>query len=94
MTADPDLEHNSSNGLHCYYDHRHGVSLERLNDNFARLMDITEKRDAWSQARETWMNEYVNRTMPIKSHFWILLGSLTILAGFAAAIEMIQKMTP
>ena len=61
--------------------------LEELNRNFATLNRLSEDKDKW-------VKEYIDRTMPIKSHFWILLGSLSILASFAAVIQYIDKLTP
>lgn len=81
------MEGNNLKSLTCYYDRRDVAHLEKLNENFARLLDMVEKREAWVQ-------DYVNRTMPIKSHIWILIASLSIVASFAAAMEVIQRITP
>lgn len=37
-----------------------------------------------------WMKKYIDRTMPIRSHYAILFGSLSILAGFAAILRYID----
>lgn len=69
---------------HCKFEDR---QLEILNGHFERLNKQTEIRDEW-------VKEYIDRTMPIKSHFWILLGSLSILSAFAAVMEYIQRLNP
>lgn len=38
-----------------------------------------------------WAASYIDRTMPIKSHFYILLGSLSILGTFAAVMQYLDK---
>lgn len=75
-----------NNGLHseCRFEDTH---LEELNRNFATLNRLSEDRDKW-------VKEYIDRTMPIKSHFWILIGSLSILATFATVMQYVEKITP
>lgn len=68
----------------CNFEKNH---LEELNRNFATLNRLSEDRDRW-------VKEYIDRTMPIKSHFWILLGSLSILATFATVMQYVDKITP
>lgn len=58
--------------------------LEILNTHFERLNEQNEAKDKW-------VKEYIDRTMPIKSHFWILLGSLSILSAFAAVMHYIDR---
>lgn len=67
---------------HCLFEDR---EISTLNQNFEKLNEIHEKKDAW-------MQNYVEKTMPIKSHFLILIGSLSVLAGFAALIRFIEKL--
>lgn len=67
---------------HCRYEDR---QLEILNGHF-------EKLNRREEAKDQWVKDYIDRTMPIKSHFWILLGSLSILASFAAVIHYIDKL--
>lgn len=77
------MESTKINGLmhNCRFEDR---QLEILNKNFERLNKISE-------TKEEWMKDYIDRTMPIRSHFWILLSSLSILAGFAALMQYINK---
>lgn len=51
-----------------------------------------EALNQYHERNDNWMRAYIDRTMPIKSHFLILLASLTILASFAAAIHFIDKL--
>lgn len=62
-----------------YSEHQHALTERELK----RLNDITEKRDVWTQ-------KYIDRTMPIRSHFLILVSSLSILASFAAVMKYIE----
>lgn len=75
----------NENGLYsdCKFKDAH---FEELNRNFARLNEREAEKDRWTK-------EYIDRTMPIKSHFWILLSSLSILASFAAVIQYLDKLT-
>lgn len=75
---------NLSHNTECKYEAHNNQDLVRLNENWEKHLITTEKKDQW-------FREYVDRTMPIKSHFWILLGSLSLLSGFAAVMAYIQK---
>ena len=57
-----------------------------------RLNNLVEQREKAMREEQVWVKAYIDRTMPIRSHFWILLGSLSILSAFAAAIQYIQKL--
>lgn len=70
------------NGYGCHYEDE---QLKILNSNF----EILNKQ---ADAKDEWMKDYINRTMPIKSHFLVLMGSLSVLASFAAIIHYIDKM--
>ena len=67
-----------------YRSHDVQGSLNKLNDNW-------EKHLAQTERKEQWFREYVDRTMPVKSHFWILFGSLTLISAFATAMAYIEK---
>lgn len=82
----PRKEHENLNGefFVCNFQ---AQAIEELNKNWATLNKREEERDKW-------VKEYIDRTMPIKSHFWILVGSLSVLGTFAAAMEYIQRIGP
>lgn len=70
---------------HCRYEpHDVQGSLVKLNENWERHLEQTEAKDQW-------FREYVDRSMPVKSHFWILFGSLTLISAFATAMAYIEK---
>jgi len=59
-------------------------SIELFNVN---LKVTNEKVDTIGK----WAANYIDRTMPIRSHFYILLGSLSILGTFAAVMQYLDK---
>lgn len=75
----------SSNGLDREFCKAH-ESKELLKDLEAHMETQTKFLDAQTK----WVNSYIERTMPIKSHFLILIGSLSILASFAAALKILD----
>lgn len=81
-----DLEKLNGSSYCKFHDHCkfQGTQMEVLNEQFKTLNSLTNTRDEW-------IREYVNHSMPIKSHFWILLGSLSILSAFAAIMRYIEK---
>lgn len=81
----------TSNSLQCLHD---PLVMSEMIKQLERLNHLTEEREKVVAEQVSWMRAYIDRTMPIKSHFWILLGSLSILASFAAVIQYIQKLTP
>lgn len=67
---------------YCRYEN---TQLHVLNEHLKHLNKITEDRDEWIKG-------YIDRSMPMKSHFWILLGSLSILSAFAAVMRYLEKL--
>ena len=68
--------------------------FSQLTRQLERLNTLTEQRERAVEKQTQWITEYIDRTMPIKSHFWILLGSLSVLATFATVMEYIQRLVP
>jgi len=73
--------HENFNIPNCRFEDR---QLEILNNNFSVLNKQVEAKDKW-------VKEYIDRTMPIRSHIYILLASLSILSAFAAVMRFIEK---
>lgn len=75
----------------------HAVLLEIKADQVkaTNVMDRLDRTLAASnqlhQDHANWFRGYIERTMPIKSHYMILVGSLSILATFAAAMKIIDR---
>jgi hypothetical protein len=62
-------------------------SREEIRDLNANIKVVNDKVDTIGK----WAASYIDRTMPIKSHFYILLGSLSILGTFAAVMQYLDK---
>lgn len=81
MSDDEVLKHYNGEHRPCRYEDR---DMQILNAHFEKLNEREKVKDEW-------MRDYVNKTMPIKSHYWILLGSLSILSSFAAIMQFIYR---
>ena len=80
----------SSNGLpFCLHEPEHIVGLAK---QLERLNELIQERERAMEKEQVWVKDYIDRTMPIRSHFWILIGSLSVLSAFAAAIKYIEKL--
>lgn len=75
---------NGQDNYICKY--KHNLSFEE------GLLRNMEALNQYHERNDNWMKSYIDRTMPIKSHYWILLGSLSILASFAAIIHFLDKL--
>lgn len=65
----------------------------KQSDSFEEgVLRNMESLNQYHERNDNWMRQYIDRTMPIKSHFLILLASLTIVASFAAVIHFIDKL--
>lgn len=64
--------------------------LEQLLEDNKAVRAHMDQQVKQNKLAYEWLVSYIERTMPIKSHYWILLGSLSILAAFAAVIKYID----
>jgi len=55
------------------------------------LNETLSKATQQNEIQHSWFRGYIERSMPIRSHYMILVGSLSVLAAFAAAMKIIDR---
>ncbi len=80
---------------HCHFSRQsETLVFESLKRQEAQMEMITQTLvglSKESQRSGEWIRSYIDRSMPMRSHFIILFGSLSILSGFAVAIKYGEK---